>query len=529
MAATPILESPPVLPSPTRKRNSRRQSLASSIHSDLMFRLPYDDTPHIGPSPPSTPIDSPAASVRRSSTPPPVPSLDVPLTPDITTMYRVKPLPMPPSPVTPSRAPSKAAKLLGVDAPHVPKPQGVLKGILKNGGDRATKRDHYRPLPAQTLQEIEQFFGDVPKKSTKPTTNTQKGDTRMAGQRNLGLGSTVRHKGEDGATWLDQQEEQEFAWLMSEVSIRNPSPIPTIQKKEPPENAEPQWAMDNFTSVLSIKPTYSQKPRKSDKKAHGRGIGESFMDFGPEPSPTPAPSRPQQEMEPWQDAQLVKPSLKDTISAPMAHPPPLLQPPPRITSHARSASLATPPVDAFANRPVTPPTQIASGRLSPPRNKKRPPPLFLHALPKNGNVPAISDTPRTPDKIHLRSVSEPVKSTAGAAKGYTKLLDLPDYIPYSPPEKRDESLKPITPFVKPRRAPIPGYHPSAAKPQHTRYPSHGQTAFEEDISFFEPVTPTDSKPRHRKGFSNEKPVVASNKGVVGIKTGGWFRRVVKAQ
>lgn len=99
-----------------RPRNPRRPSGQSDFHLGLGRFTSYDESAKPGPSPPISPAASPT---KRNFT-------------YSAQTRRVKPR-HPPSPLTPSRAPRKAAELLGAAPPP-----------------RSSKRkEHFRPLPAR--------------------------------------------------------------------------------------------------------------------------------------------------------------------------------------------------------------------------------------------------------------------------------------------------------------------------------------------------------------------------------------------
>ncbi|ODN97256.1 hypothetical protein L198_03819 [Cryptococcus wingfieldii CBS 7118] len=294
--AVPLVYQPNRLAPVTSTDRQGNRSSGSSLHLGLGGSSSYDPICP-GPSPPSSPIPSPN---KRHFTSP--------------TMYESserprKPLPaVPSSPITPSRAPRKAAKLLGVDLPPVmeqEKKKNYAASALKAGR-------HFRPLPNVALAEIEKFFGEVPKKASKShpglktgkkaSNSFYKGNSAHgvpeACDRNIGEGQTVDHRGEDGSMWLDVEEEQEFAWLMSEAIAAVPAPLPSVDDLSESiggtfpvkrrdrciddmstlcgsdeEEDSGKWGMEAFTSILSV-----PKPKASRAS--------------PSSSPSPSKSRP---------------------------------------------------------------------------------------------------------------------------------------------------------------------------------------------------------------------------------------------
>ncbi len=124
------ITSPP--PRPTPSRMYRSHSGNSELHLGLGRFAAYDESAKPGPSPPASPAASPT---RRDFT--------------FTVQTRPNRAKVPPSPRTPSRASEKgkAPKLLGASK--------------STSSQRTPKRtEHFRPLPSQTLVEIERFFGE---------------------------------------------------------------------------------------------------------------------------------------------------------------------------------------------------------------------------------------------------------------------------------------------------------------------------------------------------------------------------------
>jgi len=418
-----------------------------SSRSELHLALEVNDQVRPGPSPPLTPL-SPR---RRKSS--------IPLTP-ITPVRPSRKVPG--SPVTPTRAPSKAMKLLGTMPPALPPKQG------------RRKRDNFRPLPHSTLVEINQFFGNAPKKPSKTSkSDPSKSATRVQDEaRNLGGGNTVLHQGQDGHMWFDIEEEQEFAWLMSDPSVPRPrAKVP--QSIATTEDSEDEtWGIRAFTSVLA-------QPSKPRKEKESKRVEDSFVDMFDkpkvrtrrQPKPTAAPH-------PWSAAALAQDSPPGTT------PPALVS---RLVSDSSSSS------SGLSSPEYNP---------EPPRRPKhRPPPLVLDLVPKAGLPVVCLNSPPPLTYIRKPSVEKPV----------------------SPVQSRT-SIQ--TPFVHPRRAPKPRTsialgHPPLPRSTDTRMPLlppltiYMSEEEELEISCFEPVTPTEEKHfGHIRSGSAEK-------------RGGWLKKVVR--
>ena len=399
---------------PSKSGKNRPATNRSELHLGLGSFSLYDESAKPGLSPPSSPAQSPS---RRE------------FAPSAATRRG-----LPPSPLTSSR-PRKAAALLGAN--HT-----VL-------GQRSAKRsEHFRPLPSQTLVEIERFFGNVPVKPRKvpPSLNNPKSASRPACTDGLvGQGATVRHRGEDGSMWLDVEEEQEFAWLLSEIFAAVPSPLPHLPGFqevlwEERSDDEDQWGMTAFTSVLS----------KAKPKA-GRKEGRSFMDLAtPLPVPRRMPRLAVSDNLPWSTAG----GSSGSTSLPTNHP--LLGDlPPRATSRSTSPGSGSDSADSSSRR-----------------IRYRPPPLTLRTAPQTSK-------PTAPKLV-----------TLGTDR---------------PKTKQATSEQPSNPFARPRTAPRPA--PSsdpvppvpkfpAAPPVPTPLPPPEKN---EAVSFFDPVTPIEPTARGRPG------------------------------
>lgn len=461
----PVSPMPPIpstkSSSSVRTRKQRSPSGQSELHLGLGRFTAYDPTALPGPSPPASPLPSPITRQFSYTTPP----------------RNKKPLPSSPrTPMTPSRAPRKAAELLGAGytAPSSRKTQDSRK---------SKKREHFRPLPVSALVEIERFFGDIPKKPSK-TPPGLKVSSRSAHpskpssyekvsveDRAVGEGKSTRYKDEEGQMWLDVEEEQEFAWLMGEPMVAPPSLPPvgdTLHRIA--SNDEEEWGMERFTSVLSL----SGKSGKSK-----RLDGESWLDLE-----TPVPRKAERskmldlrdDTHIWANKALPAPPTTLSSSLP-SNPGTLVRPPPRSSSR-------------------TPPSR--NGRTPSPKSKNRPPPLTLSDTRPRGNLPVITAT-------------TPTHSRPGVHKSKPSIELLPA------PEIKD----PTTPFAHPRPAPAPkGAPPVPSIPQ--RYASMNNISLpysipveEEPVSFFEPVTP----------IAATGPT-AGFKGKAGAG-GAWLKKVVK--
>ncbi len=399
-------------PLPASQRRYRAPTNQSELHLGLGRFTAYDGSAQPGPSPPTSPAPSPT---KRNFT-------------HDSENRNVRPK-YPASPLTPSRASRKAAELLGVNAnTAVPRP--------------TKKKEHFRPLPHQKLIEIDRFFGNVKPKPSKKHPGLKSNPrqaTSQAKDGRVGEGETVPHKGDDGSMWLDVEEEQEFAWLMSEIFAAVPPPLPPLADGgellwEERSDDEDQWGMEAFTSVLSL-----PKP-KSDMN---RRKGESFIELG-----TPAPRRvPRPEMASHPRSNPIPSTSRVTTPPSMSAP--LLIPPPRTSSRDPS------PSDSDST---------SSSR----QPKHRPPPLALPTSPpKSKRLPQLTAT--TPDR---------------------------------PKTKRATTEQPTTPFVKPRTAPrpAPSSEPIPAVPK--LLPPLAITSMPEprqEMSFFDPVTPIAQESRGRLG------------------------------
>lgn len=420
---------------------------STSGRSELHLSLDVDDQVRPGSSPPLTPL-SPR---RRKSS--------IPLTPLTPARPRRR---VPGSPVTPTRAPSKAMKLLGTMPPALPPKQA------------RRKRDNFRPLPHSTLVEINAFFGNVPKKPSKTSKpDPNKLVPRLQDEsRNVGGGNTVLHRGEDGHMWFDIEEEQEFAWLMSDPTIARPRTKIAQTFAPGPDPEDETWGMKAFTSVLA-------QPSKPRKEKETKRVEDSFVDMFDKPKVrTRRQPRPVAAPHPWSAAALAEDSTSSMT------PPALVS---RLGSDSSSSSSG--------------PSSPESSPDPPRRPKHRPPPLVLNLVPKAG-LPVVC-------------------------------LNSPPPIPYNRKPRVEKPASPVqsrmsiqTPFVHPRRAPKPKSsiglgHPPLPMSTDTRMPLLPPLGIymadeeELEISCFEPVTPTEEK------------YFGHNRSGSGEKRGGWLKKVVR--
>lgn len=240
-------------PYPFASASGTKRSSGSSLHLGLGRFTSYDPICP-GPSPPVSPAPSPTTRYTFSN----VHEHNAHYSSSACT-YERKALPtIPGSPLTPSRAPRKAAELLGAIPPTTISKAGMRKhtaSALKPG-------KHFRPLPNAAITEIERFFGDVPRKPSKTppglksksnkskskpsshpfamkpsshSSSSRSGEDvhRKSDRETIGQGETVKHRAPDGSMWLDVEEEQEFAWLMGDaLAAVPPAPLPSVAAVE---------------------------------------------------------------------------------------------------------------------------------------------------------------------------------------------------------------------------------------------------------------------------------------------------------
>ncbi|WWD03311.1 hypothetical protein V865_001362 [Kwoniella europaea PYCC6329] len=553
--------------SPTEKKGRMKGKIGkatrfcdSSLHLGLGKFTTYDPISP-GPSPPSSPLPSPnkRTFVSTSTT--------------TTGEYMKKPLPHPPSPLTPSRAPRKAAALLGASVPT-----GSAQNRKGGGKVHGLNTKHFRPLPHSTLTEIEKFFGDVPNKKQKPsaTNSTTRSkpkstggtggmDERGMGNRNVGSGETVKYKSENGSMWLDVEEEQEFARLLSEIFALIPQPLPdlTLAKVKSNETTgsqeeENKWEMEKFTSILSLpKPKSNNSSNTKTKVGKKTKVGSenSFLDLGLD-----TPKLPRNYINPWTSTPSHKRSLSNptspsstipklSISSPM----PALIPPPRTSSKAGPSSLpnsTTSYMDQVNWSVTAAKARTGSGsgsgsdsegstsssgsgsglNGSPPRIKNRPPPLTLKRIKPSGKLPILTATTPSSNRNNHQAQEPPAVPAVNRSKPQGIIPNDRDryIIPSTQSRITKKHEAPPTPFVRPRVAPRP--NPTEAIPPLPISIRQSQEPEHEPMSFFEPATPTE--PKSKSNNSNSTSI--SNSNVMGSRDGSggkekksWLKRVVK--
>ncbi|KAI9639249.1 uncharacterized protein MKK02DRAFT_39545 [Dioszegia hungarica] len=534
----PLITHSSATPSPPSSRSS---SASSAIHLGLGRFAAFDPSVLPGPSPPTSPALTPGSG---AFTPPPRhPGASA-------SVCAGASKPLPASPITPTRAPSKAAKLLGTDVPPLPLPlkhhphSRSLSDRLRSAAPstRAKKPQHFRPLPNSTLVDIQRFFGDVPKPSAKPP--VRKGILKTHGARAKVTAASMALRDEDkavplagkgdghqdgeGRMWLDVEEEQEFAWLMSDLTSElTPGQRARVERAAGLGReviGEEEWGMEEFTSVLGMKKAGLDSPRKSPaerkKDKGGTKVFESFLDLGLEDEPVSEIAKSPAEKEAPVDAQ---PKMGNrSISNPVLLSPSSLHPGTgRPTAGLAARSVSTParpprppaPTAVPPIRPSTPPrplrpapSGVGVGSTSPQRPKHRPPPLDLAHLPPTRGLPIAiavainipgpgarplslepAPTPRTATHSKSRSVDSPVLPvlvrpvpTDIPGSAGEMVFPSPLFVSYgqrAPGQGRAEMAgrviinhpsgvprPPTTPFKHPRRAPIPGAGGSGAVP-----------------------------------------------------------------
>ncbi|ORX35649.1 hypothetical protein BD324DRAFT_631014 [Kockovaella imperatae] len=202
-------------------------------------------------------------------------------------------------PLTPSRAPPKAARLLGT---HV-------KTQIKQ---KVPRKHHYRPLPTQTLIEIEKFLGNVPpappKSSLKPISR--------AIERKVGHGKTVRHRAMDGTMWMDEEEEQEFASLLGDKET-----FASVLTSVPPRTtSRPQLARADSAESDTSTGSRRRKAPPPPLKLKPRQINPSLLIISrtPEPSKKVNSHRPKIVDNPFRASQPVQ--IQSTPETPFVRP-----------------------------------------------------------------------------------------------------------------------------------------------------------------------------------------------------------------
>ncbi|KAE8539230.1 hypothetical protein D1P53_004327 [Cryptococcus gattii VGV] len=471
---------------------AKRSSGSSSLHLGLGRFASYDPICP-GPSPPVSPAPSPITRTFSN-----VHEHNAHYSSSACT-YEQKRLPtIPGSPLTPSRAPRKAAELLGTIPPAT-----ISKGAARKHAASALKPGkHFRPLPNTAVTEIERFFGDVPRKPSKtppalkskskpsyhpfaakpsspPTSSRSREDVyRKIDRETLGQGETVKHRALDGSMWLDVEEEQEFAWLMSDaLTAVPPAPLPSVAaveaKVKATRKAEAQaveemvrvmekregrqrvkqldemdvlcgsdgesekWGMEAFTSILSVpKPksiSTSTKPKSkfSRKKPSKTDMSISFLEME-------TPKHRDFDitnLQPWnRHIRSYSNPAPDSPKYEISDPIPLFEDMPLDFTLSRDIS-TTMRTDSGSSS-----SSLKNGRRqssSPPRVKYRPPPITVPQPVVNNRLPVLTATsPRdlvsfSPPSSRSQIEVEPIAAPAGTVSG----------------------ALPTTPFVRPRVAP----------------------------------------------------------------------------
>lgn len=505
--ALPATSPSPTMSGPYTSASSlaaKRSSGSSSLHLGLGRFASYDPICP-GPSPPVSPAPSPITRTFSN-----VYEYNVHYSSSACT-YEQKRLPtIPGSPLIPSRAPRKAAELLGAIPPAT-----ISKGGARKHAASALKPGkHFRPLPNAAVTEIERFFGDVPRKPSKtppclksksdsgsnfkskskpsshpfaakppspPTSSRSREDVyRKIDRETLGQGESVKHRALDGSMWLDVEEEQEFAWLMSDaLTAVPPAPLPSVaaveakakatrkaealvveemvrimEKREGRQRVKQldemdilcgsdgesgKWGMEAFTSILYIpKPKFISTSAKSKSKFSRKKPSKTDISFLEMETPkhrdfdiatlqpwnrhirsysNPTPDSPKYEIsDPIPFFEDMK--LNFTVSRDIS-----------ITKRADLGSSSSSSKDGRRQSP------------SPSRVKYRPPPITVPQSVVNNRLPVLTATsprdlvPLSPPPSRSQIQIEPIAAPAGMVS---------------------ETL-PTTPFVRPRVAPaVPG-------------------------------------------------------------------------
>ncbi|WVQ74409.1 hypothetical protein IAR50_004010 [Cryptococcus sp. DSM 104548] len=555
------------LPVVSRDRQSKRSS-RSSLHLGLGGSSSYDPICP-GPSPPSSPAPSP--NKRHFARRPPAARYDSLERPR-------KPLPtVPSSPMTPSRAPRKAAKLLGVGFSPV---MGLEK--KKNYAASALKAGkHFRPLPNMALTEIENFFGEVPRKPSKSHPGLKAGKKTgyslshngnsahgapESCDRNVGEGQTVKHRGEDGSMWLDVEEEQEFAWLMGKAIATVPAPLPSVQDlSESMDEASPvaglqnrrrdrcmddmstlygsdeeedrgKWGMEAFTSILSVpKPkigraspssTFSASPSKARPKplplarrTNKTDMDSSFMEIKtPKRLDFSFDISPARDLNPWSRSASAR-HARSVSSPTPASPKYGISEPMPLSGYEFGPSSSYPALPLEESLSTMAAGLNRKMSSSPPRIRNRPPPITLPRPVVNHRLPVLtanSPSMAQPEPHRGSVIVTPfVKPRAAPAPGVLK-----DYIPAVPPIPLEHITYRPPASTTVGSGSTNGPRLRDGKGLVPRSEQREETSTRDLISFFEPVTPVErTGPMYGSGVES---------GAAGGTRGkGWLKRAMK--
>ncbi|ODN76949.1 hypothetical protein L202_05515 [Cryptococcus amylolentus CBS 6039] len=551
--AVPLVTQPNRLAPVTSTDRQSTRSSRSSLHLGLGGSSSYDPICP-GPSPPSSPVPSP--NKRHFTSPTMYESFERPR----------KPLPaVPSSPITPSRAPRKAAKLLGVDLPPVmeqEKKKHYAASALKAGR-------HFRPLPNVDLAEIEKFFGEVPKKPSKSQPGLKTGKKASSScyksnsahgapeacDRNIGEGQTVKHRGTDGSMWLDVEEEQEFAWLMSEAIAAVPASLPSVDDLSESiggtfpverrdrciddmntlygsdEEDSGKWDMEAFTSILSVpkpkasraSPSSSSSPSKSRpqppplvRRANNSNPDSSFMEIAtPKRLDFSFDISPARDLNTWSRSGGSRHARSVSSPAPVSPHYEISEPMP-LPGYEFSASSSYPALSLDSSA-------IGAGldrkmSSSPPRIRNRPPPINLpdpvvnHRLPiLTASSPSMTQSDRDRDSVIVTPFVKPRAAPAPHKGSVPAVPPIPlEHIPYRPPMPTTVDSDSVH-----------GWRSRGGKGLAPRNEQREETSTRDLISFFEPVTPVERMGPMYEGGGAGPGAAAGTKGK------GWLKRAMK--
>ena len=419
---------------------------------------------------------------------------------------------LPTTPVTPSRAPSKAIKLLGAS-----------EGFLTSSKiKRYARNKHFRPLPSHAK------VNDPARPSKLP--------------------ARLRRNHAD--------KEQDSAWLMADLKA-GPKFSPTS-----PSYGSVIHALGNNKTGMAVSATsFSISPALKGKKSKAtilRPKGESFMDFDETPSPASIiPRRAPKSSPPVSSNKKVPLGFTKLDSRD------LLVPPARTTSQNHSTTkdiVEQQPFPVRPARPIRTDSEFSEGSGSDDSSKSksrkaRPPPLTLRPRMPNPHLPIVSHTP-SPAGFTGNGIPLPISENE--ARRTERRNRIQPLLAASPVRSRPQ-ISIETPFVRPRQAPLPvditipvssvyDLPPIIYQPPPKILPSPRSPDFEggysggdscspslsliiQDVSCFDPVTPISPRPQHHRVFSGSSAgavaVAVGNIGVSGVKnSGAWLKKVV---